>query len=159
MTLLVATIGSGMGSQLGAARLLYGMGRDNTIPRGFFGAIEAKHGIPRNNVLFVGVLALAGAFAMTYELGAELLNFGAIIGFMGVNAAAFIHYYVRSDRKSLGAFLPPLLGFIFCLAIWTSLHKPALVAGGIWLTVGVIYAAVKTNGFRQAIVFSDPPPE
>jgi hypothetical protein len=51
------------------------------------------------------------------------------------------------------------LGFIFCLAIWTSLHKPALVAGGIWLTVGVIYAAVKTNGFRQAIVFSDPPPE
>jgi amino acid transporter len=159
LTLLVATIGSGMGSQLGAARLLYGMGRDNTIPRGFFGAIEPKHGIPRNNVLFVGVLALAGAFAITYELGAELLNFGAIIGFMGVNAAAFIHYFLRSDRKSLGAFLPPVLGFIFCLAIWTSLHKPALVAGGIWLTVGIIYAAIKTNGFRQAIVFSDPPPE
>jgi amino acid transporter len=159
MTLLVATIGSGMGSQLGAARLLYGMGRDNTIPRGFFGAIEAKHGIPRNNVLFVGVLALAGAFAITYELGAELLNFGAIIGFMGVNAAAFIHYFLRSERKTLGAFLPPLLGFVFCLAIWTSLHKPALVAGGIWLTAGVIYAAIKTNGFRQAIVFSDPPPE
>jgi hypothetical protein len=107
----------------------------------------------------VGVLALAGAFAITYELGAELLNFGAIIGFMGVNAAAFIHYFLRSDRKSLGAFLPPVLGFIFCLAIWTSLHKPALVAGGIWLTVGIIYAAIKTNGFRQAIVFSDPPPE
>jgi hypothetical protein len=33
------------------------------------------------------------------------------------------------------------------------------VAGGIWLTAGVIYAAIKTNGFRQAIVFSDPPPE
>ena len=82
-----------------------------------------------------------------------------IIGFMGVNAAAFIHYYVRSDRKSVGAFLPPLLGFICCLYIWTSLHRPALVAGGIWLTVGVIYAAVKTNGFRRAIVFSDPPPE
>ena len=159
LTLLVATIGSGMGSQLGAARLLYGMGRDNTIPRGFFGAIEAKHGIPRNNVLFVGVLALAGAFAMTYELGVELLNFGAIIGFMGVNAAAFIRYYVRGDRKTLGAFLPPLLGFIFCLAIWTSLHRQALIAGGIWLTIGIIYAGIKTNGFRKAIVFSDPPAE
>ena len=159
MTLLVATIGSGMGSQLGAARLLYGMGRDNTIPRGFFGAIESKHGIPRNNVLFVGVLALAGAFAMTYELGAELLNFGAIIGFMGVNAAACIHYFFRSKRKTVGAFLPPVLGFIFCLAIWTSLHRPALIAGGIWLTVGVIYCAVKTKGFREPIVFSDPPPE
>ncbi len=159
LTLLVATIGSGMGSQLGAARLLYGMGRDNTIPRGFFGAIEPKNGIPRNNVLFVGVLALAGAFAITYELGAELLNFGAIIGFMGVNAAACIHYYFRAPRKTLGALLPPTLGFVFCLAIWTSLHKQALVAGGIWLTAGVIYAAAKTKGFREAIVFSDPPPE
>jgi len=31
-TLLVATIGSGSAAQLGAARLLYGMGRDNAIP-------------------------------------------------------------------------------------------------------------------------------
>jgi len=159
MTLLVATIGSGMGSQLGAARLLYGMGRDNTIPRGFFGVIEPKHGIPRNNVLFVGALALLFAFLITYGLGAELLNFGAIIGFMGVNAAAFIHYFLRGERKTLGAFLPPLLGFFFCLYIWKSLHRPALIAGGIWLTIGIIYAAVKTKGFREAIVFSDPPPE
>jgi putrescine importer len=159
LTLLVATIGSGMGSQLGAARLLYGMGRDNTIPRGFFGVIESKRGVPRNNVLFVGALALAGAFAMTYELGAELLNFGAIIGFMGVNAAAFIRYFVRGDRRSWNAGLPPVLGFIFCLYIWKSLHPPALVAGGIWLTIGILYAGYKTNGFRQAIVFSDPPPD
>jgi amino acid transporter len=159
LTLLVATIGSGMGSQLGAARLLYGMGRDNTIPRGFFGVIEPTRGIPRNNVLFVGVLALAGAFAITYGLGAELLNFGAIIGFMGVNAAAFIHYYLRGEQKTLGDFLPPLLGFLFCLYIWKSLHRPALIAGGIWLAVGILYAAYKTKGFRQAIVFSDPPPE
>src|SRR6266487_2000673 len=40
MTLLVATIGSGMGSQLGAARLLYGMGRGNALPKSFFGVIE-----------------------------------------------------------------------------------------------------------------------
>src|SRR5712664_2974728 len=55
VTLLVATVGSGMGSQLGAARLLYGMGRGNAIPKSFFGAIEFKRRIPRNNVLFVGV--------------------------------------------------------------------------------------------------------
>jgi putrescine importer len=159
MTLLVATIGSGMGSQLGAARLLYGMGRDNTIPRGFFGAIEARHGIPRNNVLFTGAIALAGAFAMSYQLGAELLNFGAFIAFMGVNAAAFTHYFLRADRKSWSAFLPPVLGFIICLYIWLSLRTPAKVAGTIWLVIGILYAAYKTNGFRQAIVFSDPPPE
>src|SRR5205085_4289486 len=99
LTLLVANIGSGMGAQLAAARLLYGMGRDNAIPKSFFGVIEAKHGIPRNNVLFVGGLALLGAFLLSYQLGAELLNFGAFIAFMGVNAAAFTHYYLRVKRS------------------------------------------------------------
>src|SRR5450755_3856847 len=36
LTLLIATVGSGMGSQLGAARLLYGMGRSDAIPKKFF---------------------------------------------------------------------------------------------------------------------------
>ena len=48
-----------------------------------------------------GGLALAGAFLMSYQLGAELLNFGAFIGFMGVNVAAFLHYYVRERKRDL----------------------------------------------------------
>jgi amino acid transporter len=43
-----------MASQLGAARLLHGMGRGNAIPKKFFGSIEPKRQIPRNNVLFLG---------------------------------------------------------------------------------------------------------
>ena len=158
-TLLVATIGSGMGSQLGAARLLYGMGRDNTIPKGFFGAIDPQRGIPRNNVLFTGVLALVGAFLMSYQLGAELLNFGAFIAFMGVNAASFTHYWLRAQERKLINFLPPVLGFTICLYIWLSLRTPAKVAGGLWLLVGIGYAAWKTKGFRREIVFSEPPAE
>ena len=158
-TLLVATIGSGMGAQLAAARLLYGMGRDNTIPKGFFGAIEAKRGVPRNNVLFTGALALAGAFAMSYQLGAELLNFGAFIAFMGVNAAAFTHYYLRGRERKLTHLLPPVLGFLICFYIWLSLRTPAKIAGGLWLLVGIAYGAWKTGGFRREIAFSDPPAE
>src|SRR6266566_2136811 len=41
-TLLVASLGSGVGAQLSGARLLYGMGRDGVIPQSFFGAIEPK---------------------------------------------------------------------------------------------------------------------
>lgn len=158
-TLLVATIGSGMGAQLAAARLLYGMGRDNTIPKRFFGAIEAKRGVPRNNVLFTGVLALAGAFAMSYQLGAELLNFGAFIAFMGVNAAAFTHYYVRGRERKLTHLLPPVLGFLVCFYIWLNLRTPAKIAGGLWLLVGIAYGAWKTGGFRREIAFSEPPAE
>lgn len=157
-TLLVATIGSGSGAQLGAARLLFGMGRDNTIPKRFFGVVNAK-GVPRNNVLFTGAVALAGAFLMSYQLGAELLNFGAFIAFMGVNAAALLHYYVRENEKKLINLLPPAAGFLICFYIWLSLRTPAKVAGFIWLAIGIAYAAWKTGGFRRAIVFSEPPPE
>src|SRR6266566_3120614 len=41
-TLLVANFGSGMGAQIGAARLLYGMGRSKALPQSFFGMIDAK---------------------------------------------------------------------------------------------------------------------
>ena len=34
--LVVANIGAGLTSQVGAARLLFGMGRENVIPRRFF---------------------------------------------------------------------------------------------------------------------------
>jgi hypothetical protein len=39
--------------------------RDNTIPRGFFGVLEPKHGIRRTHLLFTGTLALAGGFLMS----------------------------------------------------------------------------------------------
>ena len=99
---MVANMGSGMGAQLGAARLLYGMGRSNALPRGFFGVVDPKRHVPRNNVIFVGVVALIGAFVLNFGLGAELLNFGALIAFMGVNAAAFVRYYLRAPEKKLG---------------------------------------------------------
>ena len=46
VSLLVASIGSGMGAHLGAGRLLYGMGRDNAIPRKFFGAVNRARAFP-----------------------------------------------------------------------------------------------------------------
>ena len=51
LTLLLANFGSGLGAQIGAARLLFGMGRSNALPKAFFGAVEGKRHIPRNNVL------------------------------------------------------------------------------------------------------------
>ena len=157
ITLLVATVGSGMGSQLGAARLLYGMGRSNALPKSFFGAIEPKRRIPQNNVMFVGALALAGTVVLTFERAAELLNFGALLAFMGVNAASFMRYYVRERQRTLGNLLPPILGFTICLLLWLNLSRPAKVAGTIWMLLGIAYGAYRTRGFRAELVSFDVP--
>ena len=148
-----------MGAQLAGARLLYGMGRDAVIPKAFFGAIQPQRRIPQNSVLFIGGIGLAGAFLMNYQLAAELLNFGALFGFMGVNAAAFVRYFLRETDKSLATFLPPVLGFVVCFLLWINVGRTALIAGGVWLLAGLLFSAVKTNGFRIPMVLSEAPSE
>jgi amino acid transporter len=160
-TLVVANFGSGMGAHLGAARLLFGMGRSKALPKSFFGAIEPKRRVPRNNVLFVGVIALAGALVTRdFGLGAELLNFGALIAFMGVNLAALVRYYVREHEKKLMNLIPPALGFLICLLLWLNLSRTAQIAGAIWMLAGIGFGAWKTRGFRGELVdFSIPAEE
>ncbi len=164
-TVLIANIGSGIASQLAAARLLYGMGRNDAIPKSFFGKITQKSRIPANNVFVIGVVALLGGLLaiwpriFSYERGAEMLNFGAFIAFMGVNAAAFVHYYLRAKEKKIGNLLMPAIGFIVCGIIWWSLSPPAKIAGTIWLALGIAYGAWKTSGFRKEMSFEVPPEE
>jgi amino acid transporter len=141
------------------------MGRNDAIPKNFFGRVWAKTRIPANNVLFIGTVALLGALLaiwpaiFSYERGAAMLNFGALIAFMGVNAAAFTHYYLRGQERKIGDLLMPLVGFSVCAVIWWSLSPPAKIAGIIWLILGVAYGAWKTNFFRKEMSFEVPPEE
>ncbi|MBI4420653.1 MAG: APC family permease [Gemmatimonadetes bacterium] len=163
VTLTVANTGSGTGAQLGAARLLYGMGRSGALPRSFFASLHPKTRVPRNNVLFVGVVALLGAFVLEltggYDLGAQLLNFGALIAFMGVNLSALVHALPRQSQRKLGYLLPPLFGFLICLLLWLNLTRTAKIAGAVWLLIGIAFGAWKTRGFRGNLVNFDLPSE
>jgi putrescine importer len=153
LAVLIGTTGSGSGAHLGAGRLLYAMGRDNAIPEKFFGAVNPRTRVPSNNIILVGVLTLAGAFILTFSLGAQLVNFGALIGFMGVNASSFFHYFVRNERKKFGYLIVPVLGFTVCLYLWISLGYKAKLAGLCWLATGVLYGAYRTSWFRKPLKF------
>jgi len=108
------------------------------------------------------VFALLGAAALeyfarqlgggAYEIGAQTLNFGAFIAFMGVNAAAFVRYYVREPEKKLWNLLAPGLGFLICFYIWLNLSRPAQIVGAIWMGLGIAFGAYKTKGFRSELV-------
>jgi amino acid transporter len=137
--LLLATIGSGMASQLGAARLLLAMGQDGAIPKRFFGAVHPKNRIPRNNVLLVGAICLVGAFAITYERGAELLNYGALLAFMGVNISSAVLAWRHGRARQWLPILLSLAGFAICCFIWLNLGPRAWIAGTIWAGVGIAF--------------------
>ena len=149
-TLLIANMGSGIAAQFGAARLLYGMGRSDALPRRFFGAVSSKTQIPHYNVLLLGAVTLLGCFLLTFAKGAELLNFGAFIAFIGVNAAALIHYKFRSQEKVAFAALSPLCGILVCTFIWLNLSLDAKLLGAAWIGVGLLLYFImrKSTGGR-----------
>ena len=94
-----------------------------------------------------------------FRLGAEMLNFGALIAFMGVNLAAFMRYFVRQDKKQITNFIFPLAGFFICLLLWLNLSRPAKIVGAIWMGVGIAFGAIKTKGFRGNLIDFELPPE
>jgi putrescine importer len=163
--LIVAAFGSGLTGTLGAARLLFGMGRDNVLPKKFFGYLKPGSSTPTYNILLIGGLAFVGAVLLNYigsayEHAGELLNFGAFLAFMGVNFACFWQFSVitkktSAERRLVRDAILPLIGFVFCLVIWLNLNIIAKTVGGIWFAVGLLYVGYKTNWFRSAPVMID----
>ncbi len=163
--LIVAAFGSGLTGTLGAARLLFGMGRDGVLPKKFFAQLKPGTSTPTNNILLIGGLAFAGAELLyhignAYEHAGELLNFGAFLAFTGVNLACFWQFTVLAQRKGVKwrivqDALLPLIGFFVCGYIWWNLNHLAKTVGGIWFAVGILYVGYKTNWFRSAPVMID----
>lgn len=159
LILLVGSIGSGITGQLGAARLLYGMGRDNIIPKKIFGHLGQKSAVPVYNVLFISVLALIGTLVLNYEECARLINFGAFFAFMGVNIASMREYYFKGNVKTVKGFsrdfVPPAIGFVISLVIWLNLPMKTFIIGGGWMLTGIVYLIIRTKGFRRPMDMMD----
>ena len=162
--LIVAAFGSGLTGTLGAARLLFGMGRDGVLPKKTFGYLKPGSNTPTFNIVLIGFLAFAGAVLLNYvgsayEHAGELLNFGAFLAFMGVNLATFWQFSIifkeGYKRHLLRDSILPLIGFFFCGLIWWNLNNLAKTVGGIWFALGILYVGIKTRGFRSAPVMID----
>jgi putrescine importer len=157
LILILAALGSALTGGLGAARLLFGMGRDGVLPRKFFAHLHAETNTPTWNIILIGVIAYCGAVALNYvgnayEHAGELLNFGAFLAFMGVNLSAFWHFGLLmrgARRRVLADIVLPIIGFAFCASIWWNLNSLAKMVGGIWFLLGLAYLAVTTGGFRR----------
>jgi putrescine importer len=162
--LILAAFGSALTGGMGAARLLFGMGRDNVLPRKLFGHVSEKTGTPSYSIILIGVVSFVAAIALNlygdaYLHAGETLNFGAFLAFMGVNFATFWQFTVlgqagRKKRVFVDTLLP-LGGFAFCGYIWWNLNPIAKEVGAVWFVLGVTLLVVKTRGFRAKPVMID----
>ena len=99
----------------------------------------------------VGLLAYVGTLTMSWERAVEILNFGALLAFMAVNAVALRHFGFGRTRDMLLDFFVPASGFVFCLVIFLGLQGSTLWAGALWLVVGGVYVLLKTRGFTERV--------
>ncbi len=148
---IAANFGSGLSGQVGAARLLFGMGRDKVLPGRVFAYLDHRSN-PTANIVIVGALAFVGTLFMSFAQCAAILNFGAFLAFMGVNLACLWQFYcVRRNDRNRSFFkdaVAPGVAFVFTLGIWLGLSKSAKIIGGCWFLSGLVYLALRTRGFR-----------
>src|SRR5262245_29103570 len=155
LALVVSGLGSSITGQASASRLLCGMGRDRLLPQRIFGYVHPKLGTPVYSVLLMGAVHLLGAAFLKFGEAAEVINFGAFVGFMAVNLAVIRHYFLRlKQHNGAQLFLNlvfPSLGFGICFCIWLNLSRFSLKLGAAWMALGFVYLLVLTRGFRRSL--------
>ncbi|WP_172169892.1 APC family permease [Brevibacterium sp. CT2-23B] len=157
---MFAVLGCGLTQQMSAARLLYAMGRDGTLPKRMFGRINRRTGVPVFNVAIIAVLACSAMF-LDLESAASLINFGAYVAFGAVNLSLIVatikHLRPAGRIGPIAGIVLPTFGVIINLALWLSLDANAKIVGLVWALVGFAFLLINTRGFRNpAPAMSEP---
>ncbi len=82
---------------------------------------------------------IIGSF-FNLDLITEVINFGALFGFVLLNAATFLHILRHKPykRKFSPVLLIPVIGVLLNFWILAHLGAVALVVGGVWLLLGIV---------------------
>ena len=131
-TILLADFGGGLAGILGAARLLFGMGRDNVLPRKIFAHLSPGSSTPTYNILIVGTIVFVGAIALqhignAFEHAGELLNFGAFFAFHECKFGGLLAIRLCAASQEQGR------GRLLILCCRCSEPFSAESCGGIWI--------------------------
>lgn len=150
IVLLVSSMACGLAGHVGAARLLYSMGRDDVIPKKIFGHL-GKKGSPVYNEWIVGILAYVAVLTIPWERAAEIVTFGALLAFTSVNLVALLHFWfgpnATGNRNFFVDAFVPAFGGVFCFVLLIGLQPWTKYAGLIWLAVGIMYSGYRTRMF------------
>ncbi|MEH7336128.1 APC family permease [Neobacillus drentensis] len=148
------------------ARLLYGMGRDNLLPKNVFAKVNKRWKTPHWSILIIVSIEFILGLSSNMATLSNLVNYGALFGFAALNFSVVWLYYVKKKGESsikLGSIpnwkpsgishfrylVLPIIGFLIILYVWISMDRLAQIIGTSWLVIGIVYLAIKTKGFRK----------
>ncbi len=144
MVIVISGASTAMAGQSAASRLLYGMGRDRLIPSKFFAHLHPEFRTPVYNILLMGIIGGIGAMTLSMAILSEMVTFGGLFGFICVNMSVISHYYIKNKSGNILHVLFPMIGIVVCAFILYGMSPIAKTVGFSWLTLGIVYLAVRS---------------
>ena len=86
---------------------------------------------------------MVGALVFSYQLGTELLNYGALLAFMGVNLASMLRGWRHGRFAQWFPMLLSLGGLVTCFFLWINLGSLARLVGTVWACAGILLWIVR----------------
>ena len=158
---LSAVLTGMMGFYLASSRLMYSMARDGYLPE-FFGAIDEKHGTPRNAMIFCMIVSLSGPILGREALGwfVDMSAIGASIGFGFTCVACLVTMRKFGDGSTflrvmavLGAAFSALFIVLQLVPLpgLESVHfgNESYIMLVIWIAIGFLFYLSQRKNFRD----------
>jgi len=160
--ILAATFSSGLGSMVGAPRILQALAEHKTVPFSKFFAQKTPDGEPKNAILFTGMIVLIALLTGSLNALASLITMFFLITYGMLNLVVFMQQSMRiiSFRPTfrIPTFVPlyGAIASIFMMflinPVFSMIALLTIIALYIWLAKKVF----QRNGEISAAVFSSP---
>ncbi|HWU63970.1 MAG TPA: amino acid permease [Ensifer sp.] len=146
---LIITVAVGLGTGLGSSippqaavsRVLFAMARDRQLPAPL-ARVHSRYQTPYVAILFMAVVMAVILLGFVAHLDAllSLVNFGALVAFLFVNASVIMFHWVKNkSRKIVQHWLAPAAGFCVIAYVLSGLGASSVKLGLIWLAAGILY--------------------
>jgi amino acid transporter len=133
------------------SRVLHSMASHRQMPA-FLAHLHPRYGVPDRAILSSGALSIVVAvlFADKFDALTSMVNFGAILAFISVNASVIAFYRIKRGSTRLFMHLVlPVIGIGILLTVLSQMSGIALAVGGAWMLAGVVVAAfLRARGTR-----------
>jgi putrescine importer len=154
LMIIASGVASALASQSASSRMLFGMGRDNIIPKKFFGYIHPKFKTPIYNILLMSAMGIIGAIISNLQAISDLVAFGGLFGFSCVNLSVISYYFIKQkERNIVKHLIVPIIGLAVCLYILFGLSTVGKIVGVCWLIIGTVYVFVRSMLSKEDSIF------
>ncbi|MEP6884439.1 MAG: APC family permease [Gammaproteobacteria bacterium] len=140
---IAQAIANAMAAQAAVSRILFAMARDGKLPA-ILAKVHPRYQTPYVSTLAVAVVSLLVGlfFAARVDDLTQVVNFGALTGFVLLHLSVINYYLVR--RRSgdwLRHCLFPLTGVGVILFVLYEMDRAAKILGACWIGIGIVYYA------------------